>query len=246
MENSSQNNSQEQLETFDRYIKNQMGVEEKLAFEEKLAADAVLKNVFQEYNDMIFTLEGTILKEKMNRFHLNVDANKNKIKFLEKPKKVNYFVAASVVILIGFGSIWFFNLKNEGQSLFNNYFVPDPGFPTVMSKTHNYEFYSAMVEYKLGNYNKAITQWEKLLVKNSKNDTLHYFLGSAYLANKNPKKSIPFLQSVINDKNTYFKDDAYYYLGMAYLQIENMVEAKRYLKNSNSAKAKEVLTKIDK
>ena len=113
-----------------------------------------------------------------------------------------------------------------------------------MSSNTNFEFYDAMVNYKQGDYKVAIKKWTALLENNAVNDTLNYFLGMAYLANKNEKVAIPLFKTVTKNRNSYFKNDAYYYLGLAYLKSGNVQLAKKNLTFSTLDNSKSLLSEL--
>lgn len=242
MENNPTTYSEEQLELFDRYLMHRMDASERDAFEQRLKYDHKLNETFKEYGRMVHVVEESALKEKLDNFHAAVDSEKSKVVPIKIPKRFNFLVAASIIFLIGLGSLLIFNLQS--QSLFDEYFTPDPGLPTVMGSSDNYDFYEAMVDYKRKNYSDAITKWENLLVQKPQNDTLNYFLGSAFLASGQEGSSIKFLEKTASDENSVFYKEANFYLGLAYLKMEEESRAKVHLKNSNSKAANELILKM--
>lgn len=236
--------SQEQLENFERYFMQKMAASERDAFEHQLTKDSGLNEKFEDYKAMVFVVEESALKEKMDDFHSDLDLGKGQVVALNKSKRFNYLVAASVALLIGLGGLWFFNQQN--QSLFDEYFTADPGLPTVMSNSDDYEFYEAMVDYKRKDYNSAIEKWGKLLAQKPQNDTLNYFLGSAHLANAQEDSSIIFLKKVAGNENSVFYSEANLYLGLVYLKMGQEDKAIDYLRKSNSKTAIELISKVNK
>lgn len=236
--------SQEKLEVFERYLMEEMDSSERETYEQQLSNDSELKEQFEEYKTMVFIVEENALKQQLNDFHADLELEKDNVVSLNNPRKRNYLVAASIVLLIGLGGLWFFNLKN--QSLFDEYFRPDPGLPTVMGNSEDYDFYEAMVDYKMKDYAIAIGKWEKLLAQKPQNDTLNYFLGSALLANEQEKHSVEFLEKAASDENSVFYSDANFYLGLVYLKMKQQDRAKIYLKKSNRKAAKELIPEMNK
>ncbi len=244
MESNSKYNSLEQLEIFDRYLMQKMDVSDRDAFEEQLNNDFELNESFEEYRAMVVVVEENALKEKMEDFHFNLGFEKGKVVPLNKPRRFNYLVAASVALLLGLGGLWFFNFQN--QSLFDEYFTPDPGLSTVMGNSDDYNFYEAMVDYKRKNYTDAIKKWELLLAQKPQNDTLNYFLGSAFLASDQEELSKTFLERVASNENSVFYSDANFYLGLVYLKMGQEDKVNYYLEKSNSKAAKELISKVNK
>lgn len=218
--------------------------DELLIFEEKLQ-NLEFKTQVEDIKTLLLGIETQSLKEQLNEFHKEVqdtEVQKNespKVRFLNFRK-----IAAAAVLVIAIGSFWFFN-QNTNEKLFTKYFTPDPGLPTTMSRTSNYEFYDAMVNYKQGDYKTAINKWETLLKNKPQNDTLNYFLGVAHLSNKDENSAIKYLDIVTKNSNTNFKNDAYYYLGLAYLKADNVELAKNNLNFSTIDNSKKILSNLN-
>ena len=113
-----------------------------------------------------------------------------------------------------------------------------------MGATDNFEFYDAMVNYKQGEYHSAINKWQTLLSSEQKNDTLHYFIGVAHLADGNENEAINYLLELNKNNSNSFKNETAYYLGLAYLKADNVKDAKKYLTFSGTASALKILADI--
>lgn len=238
------NISQELLETIERYINKNLTSQENNEFKKKLL-DPEFKAQFEDIKTLVFGIETQSLKEQLDEFHkeipktLTPKKETTKVWFLQFGK-----IAAAAAIIIALGSFWYFG-GGSNKKLYNKHFSPDPGLPTVMSETANFEFYDAMVNYKQGDYNTAISKWEKLLENKPKNDTLNYFLGVAHLANKNEESAINHLHNVTQNSNTNFKNEAHYYLGLAYLKSDNVELAKKNLNFSTIDNSKKILLELN-
>lgn len=150
-------------------------------------------------------------------------------------------VAAALIIAAG--SFWFLG-GNSNDRLYAKYFSPDPGLPTTMSSNNNYEFNKAMVDYKQGKYNDALSIWKAQLEHKTNNDTLNYFIGSALLADNNDKEAISYFLRVTELEDNRFKAEAYHYLGLAYLKNNDKAAAINALKKSNLSTSKDLLEKL--
>ena len=239
-----ENISPELLETIERYYNGSMAKEEQEQFEEKLRKDESFQQEVDDIKSLLLAIETQALKEKMDEFHEGLA-----IQMISKtpPSKVRFLhfrnIAAAVIIVLASVSFWFFN-GSSNEKLYSTYFKPDPGLPTTMSTTAEYSFYDAMVSYKRGDYKTAISKWEKQAVKSPNNDTLTYFLGVAYLADKKVEEALPYLVKSSQNKSSVFQQDAQYYLGLVYLKKDNKAEAIRYLKRSNSEHTKKLLEEL--
>ena len=226
----------------------QWKAKERSTFEGKLDSNTSLKKKVEEVKSIIQGVETATLQERMDSFHeaLSAESQRN-----PQASRVRHFdfrkfaVAASVAILIGIAGFWLLTRQEPNDLLFDKHFSPDPGLPTTMSSSSNYEFYDAMVSYKRGDYDAAITQWELLLNQKPENDTLNYFIGVAYLANSNTNKALQHLKTASETKNGVFAKETLYYLGMANLKAANIEAARNYLNQSQTEKSRVVISELD-
>ena len=234
--------TQEQQEEYERVLLDQMGSKEKAEFNNKLSGDPVLKRQFEEFKELFHTIEEEGLRNSMETFHNSLKVESSRT-IGAKKKFYWYRIAASIAILLSLG-LWLFNKQSPNEKLFQSYYSLDPGLPTVMGTHDNYDFYEAMVDYKQKNYDIAINKWEKLLLTNQDNDTLNYFLGSAYLAKGNTNKAIDFFKNTLNSDVSVFSTEAHYYLALGQLKNNNTEEAIKHLKMVADEKSGELLKKI--
>lgn len=243
--NTNSNISQELLETIERYYNATMTGEERIGFEARLQQEPEFKTQVEDIKTLLFGIEEQALTEKLEEFHSDLPINMEAEKTDFRLRQLHYRqIAASVIILVASVSFWIFS-GSSTELLYDDYFKPDPGLPTTMSSSDNFAFYDAMVHYKHGDYKKAIGKWEILHDKVPQNDTLNYFLGSAYLADKNEDKAISYLEDVTETQASAFKNEAYYYLGFAYLKKKNIASAKKNFKSSTFENSKTILSKLD-
>lgn len=239
-----ENISPEFLETIERYYNNSMAIEEHQIFEAKLQQDTSFKQEVEDIKALLLGIETQSLKDQLEEFHEDLPTVTKTKSSTSQVRSLNFrTVAAATIIIVASASFWFFN-GSSNEKLYSTYFKPDPGLPTTMSTTDDYLFYDAMVSYKRGDYKTAISKWEKLDNKSSKNDTLTYFLGVANMAEQHLDKAIPYLLLSSQNGASVFQHDAQYYLGLAYLKKNNKVEAVRFLKMSSSENSKKLLAQI--
>jgi len=240
------NISQEEFEKIEAYLSNQLSDAEKAAFDEKLENDIHFKAKVEEVKTIVSGIEAQVLKEQLDIFHEELSTDK-KMSSAKNPKVVSFNwkrMAAAAVIIIGLGSFWLLS-GNSNDRLYAEYFSPDPGLPTTMGNTDNYEFFKAMVSYKQGDYDEALIIWKDQLKNNVSSDTLSYFIGSALLADKKETEAISYLTYVTKQEETVFKSEAYFYLGLAYLKAGKVEEAIEVLEKSDLKKAKDLLNKLN-
>ena len=115
-----------------------------------------------------------------------------------------------------------------------------------MGTSSDYQFDRGMIDYKSRNYGAAIKIWEGVLDSKPNNDTLNYFLGSAYLAVKNTDKAIVFFEKVTLLPSGSFTKDAYWYIGLSYLKEGKTNQAVKFIQQSDHPQQKAILKTINK
>ena len=217
---------------------------ERQSFEVRLQTDVEFKTLVDDLQVLLFGIEQQSLKEKLEEFHDDLPVQLHPIKNETKVRQFQFMkIAAAVVIFLAIGSFWFLS-GTSNERLYDNYFSVDPGLPTTMSTSDDFAFYDAMVNYKRGDYEKAISKWSVLQKIQPENDTLNYFIGVAKLANKNEKQAIDYLDNVTKDSQSEFRNEAYYYLGLAYLKSNELELARKNFNSSSIEKGKEILSKL--
>ncbi|MBA3985678.1 MAG: hypothetical protein H0X63_03665 [Flavobacteriales bacterium] len=242
--------NKEELETIEKYLDGSLPPEASLAFQKSLEDSEILRDTVSEYKNLFRDIEGAVLKDKLQVFHENMlQQNKEKSKKILLIKNrlhiLRYAAAASVILIAAIAGIWFLNQTPENEKLFASYFTPDPGLITPMSSKTDYIFYDAMVNYKRGEYQRAIVKWEEILEQKQNNDTLNYFIGVSHLATGDAQTALPYLKKATLFPQSIFVQDASFYLGMAYLKVDNIPQAKKALHSSNLQKSKEVLNRLE-
>lgn len=233
--------SPEELERIERFLNNEMDVAESAAFAAALESDATLRDKTEEVKLLLLGVKEAAVKEKLKEYHTEIKpATKTPVLSMKR-----LLVAASVIIVAGVAA-WFFliNKTDADTKLYSKYYTPDPGLATVMSSVSNYEFEKAMVEYKNGDYNKALATWKQLLTKKEDNDTLIYFVGAASQAAGKEDEAIAQLQKIVANPNSAFYNDACWYLGLCYIKKGEKQQAKAYLEKSGLPQAAEIINSL--
>ena len=235
------------FDAIERYLRHEMPEAERMAFEQRLHDEAGLHEAVKEFDLLIQGVGMAVLKEKMNSFHNQLGKRKlYNIKRLASFSLTQYMVAASFLLLLAFTAWWFATQRPAHMKLYAAYFAPDPGLITPMSADVDFIFYDAMVDYKLHDYDKAISKWESLLLNKPANDTLNSFIGVAELARGHAEASVPLLQFVTTQEESAFADDAFFYLGMAQLNLGHLSDAIETLENTTNQRGKSVLLALKK
>ncbi|KAA3625361.1 MAG: hypothetical protein DWP94_00985 [Flavobacterium sp.] len=242
--NNSENISQERIERIELYLEGKMSEDERSRFESELNTDPQLAAQLDELRILILGVETAALKDKMEDFHADLSPVKTITSSGGKGSTALWRWSVAAILIVALGVFWMLKSDNHYEQLYAKHFSPDPGLPTTMSATANYEFYEGMVNYKQGDYKTALVKWESIEENTMGMDTLQYFRGVAYLADGDTENSIKYLQPLWNTEDNSFSNETAHYLGLAYLKNGDIEEAINYLTFSNEESAKEILSEI--
>ncbi len=240
--------SQEEFEQIERYLNNEMGAEEAAVFVAQMITDEKLQQKVEEVKLLLLGLKEAVLEEKLNTFHSNIKSNDQPLSKTVPmfPRYKKWLIAASVISIAFLSVWWLVNADNENEKLYAAYYSPDPGLITAMGNSEDYSFEKAMVDYKEGNYKKAIDAWSKLKVEAPQSDTLNYFLGVAQLANKNSDKAKELLGTITANVNKPFYKEACWYLGLILLKEGEKDKALELIKRSGNTDADKLINEVTK
>ena len=239
--------SPEELEKIERFLTTEMNESEATAFSAELTQNDELQEKTEEVKLLLLGIKEASLENYL--FNTATD-----VRTITDKKKKNVFVlnvktilvAASIALVVGLFTWFVFQNRGQNKQIYSQYYSPDPGLATVMSVVSDYDFEKAMVEYKNGEYDKALRAWNNLLKQKSKNDTLIYFIAAANQAKGNQDIAIENLQQIVLNKESAFYKDACWYLGLAYLKKGETAEAINYIKKSEYPKAEVIIQAINK
>lgn len=244
--NTSTDITPEEFEIIEQYIMKQLPAEEYDAFTNRLETDRALQNKLHSVRLLLLGVQKSSLTHHIEKYHQELSSLKKNVGY--SAGKVfsmkGWLAAASIIIIAGIGALLYFNSFNKEVKLFTQYYQPDPGLISPMGISDNYLFDRAMIDYKTGNYAKAISSWENLLQANPVNDTLNYFLGSAYLAMDQNTKAIDYFQIVTHQQESYFFKDACWYMGLALLKSGKKKEAISFIEKSDHQDKETLLLKL--
>ncbi len=233
------------FEEIESYLLQDMTAEEQQAFTQKLTGNTLLQEQVHQVRLTIIGIKEQALSESLNGFHKELPkAETATIKKIKKTPLQRWLVAASILLALSVGGLWLYNRSTPNEKLFATYFKPDPGLISAMSSTDNYVFDKAMIDYKTGSYQEAITAWQGLQKNDQQNDTLNYFIGVGFVALRNTKAALPYLQKVVAMPQSYFVKDAGWYLGLALIKEERLQEAIQILNDSEHPQKEQLLKEL--
>lgn len=189
------------FEQIEKYIQNKMNADEKSTFELEMESNPDLKEEVNVLKDLVLGVESYGLKQKLSGRKIGQTSSSEEIsKVVAMPKKkaspLRYLAVAASFAAVFFCGYWLLqpNTSYEKQ-LFADAFYTDPGLPTPMSETNNYNFYDAMVDYKMGKYEVALDKWENVR-QGIGLDTLNFYKGMAFLNQGKLEEANEFLNQI--------------------------------------------------
>lgn len=245
--NKSKNISPQEFEEIEQYLLKEMPEEHIRVFAKRIDSDQDLQIKVHTVRLMIAGIQENQLRHDLQKFHDEMEVSSKKT---EPGKKVFHLkfilIAASVLIIAVLGIFLFLNNASKDERLYSEFYKPDSGLISSMGSSEDYIFDRAMIDYKTGNYQAAIQNWDSLLTQKPGSDTLRYFLASAYLASNQTEKAIDYFEKVISQTDSYFLEDASWYLGLALLKKNKTDSAIPFIEKSNHPDKEKLLDKLRK
>ncbi len=235
----------EELAGIEQYLLGEASAGQKLAFENRLATDSSWAAKVDEVKLLLAGIETAALQEQLDSYHTNLKKNRPQPgtgRMISLKRK--WLAAASVALIAVTAVLLFITGRNKYEKLYAAYYKPDPGLMSAMGIGDNYPFNKAMIDYKTGNYKKAIEEWSTLKTSTGPNDTLNYFLGAAQQADGNNAAAIALLRSMASDDTKPFYKDACWYTGLALLKQGAVNDAIPYLEKSGRPESIELISKL--
>jgi predicted Zn-dependent protease len=209
------------FEAIEAYVLERMSEHERAAFEQRMASDPSLQAEVQLERENIQAIELGGLSRMLKGI-----AQEEPMDVRGATPLTTYLKYAAMVAAIVTGTIWWMSRTPINEQLYAEYFTPDPGLPVSMGITGDPAFADAMVAYKLGDYAEARTKWATLHAKEPVNDTLRYYIASAWLAENNTARAIPLLEELVKEPGSTFRARAHWFLFLSYLRIGDTARAR--------------------
>jgi len=209
------------FEAIEAYVLGTMSADHRVRFEQEVANDPTLRAEveLQRENTLAIEMGGV---ERMLKQLATEEKNKEG-RAAGWPTYVKYAAVLAVVLTAG---LWFALRPSANERLFAEHFTADPGLPVAMSATDDPAFADAMVSYKECKYAEARAKWAPLLQQEPMNDTLRYYIASAWLAEGDVPAAIPMLEALAMEPASVFQTRANWFLLLAYVHTGEFAKAK--------------------
>jgi len=210
----------------DAALREQFEIEKQLfnQFSDQYHATAIPKNdQTAALKDFLASDEAQEIKETLRKAHKT---------YSQAPKKSNrriWYLAASIVLLLGLTATQFFNNNISGVALYEEYYTAKD-LPNLTTRGDESLLSKGIMAFSNANYQEAISHFETYLLETSKvNPELYLYLGAAYQAIDQKDKAITAYDRLIT-ADALSSDKGYWFKAMALLKFGNNEAAKESLK----------------
>ncbi len=194
------------------------------------------EQLFEEYrhNDPSFA-KGIPFYEKLHYAFAKADyeQTKSQLQSFYKEEKQSVWkkwsIAATVLALMGLGTMLYMNMSNSSEKLYAQYFEPYKNVvqPIVRGDVEKSTKVRAFMAYDDGDYEKAIGYLDELLEEKPE-AILALYKANAQLQMNQTEAAIDILASQIKASDSIYAE-AQWYLALGYLKMDNKTAAKSYL-----------------
>lgn len=219
-------NNPEWSDKIDMYLTDKLSATEKAQFESDTQQSAELRSQLEEQKLLMEMVEVGTLKNQLN----NIDQKWDRLK--KEDRKLdfrNLSIAATVILLIGIGLTWWVTKPASAtEQVFASMYEADPGLPSRMDESLEFEFDDAMVDYKMGDYSKSTIKFLTLSRDKIKPDSVQFYLAMSYLGDQKYKQAYETLK-VFAPEDTRLHQKGEWYLALVALKVDQQAESQSLL-----------------
>ncbi len=210
---------QELFESIEAYLMEAMSEQERRGFEARLASDTDLQEEVARQRENMLAVELGAFSRTLSKVVAEGGQGEGPLRsqgtFLIG--MTAWRIAAMLLLVLGI-SWWWMERKDVHDRILAEHSFPDPGLPVPMSASSDVAFHDAMVDYKVGKYDLAISKWSALLREEPGNDTLRYYLANAYSMSGGRDSAIALFEGLVVDTASVFAEKAEWRLFLSYIE----------------------------
>jgi tetratricopeptide (TPR) repeat protein len=243
-------------EWIDSYVENELDEAGRKSFELELSINHDLAMEYRLEKD----LEEILCQQDLLDFRakcivaqteLNLSSRKF-VKVVQFTRKYWYAAASLLLIALVAGSLILINPGGYSPAkLFKMYYKS--GETIGVSRSGNGNMVEALLYFSKNDYKAADGLFEKILVNDPQNFAVMYYSGISNIEMKNYPKAIQMFESIIQNGDNLYIENAEWYLGLSYLVEGNVDKANKHFESIASSPdnyyakdAKSILEKIKK
>jgi len=212
----------------EKYLYKELSKAEIKEFEQRLDSDAEFADEVQ-LRSVIFAKTKSDFKQQLKATHQKSKVNPASNR-TAKLTSLHYIKRIAAVLILG---VLVFVLSRyigspETTNLVDNHIAQTHDAPITLKGENDdaAAWKAAKDAYKKGDYEAAIREIEKI---KSPETEQQFYLGLAYLYNKNYDKSIAQFESIIQQNDANYSPTSKWYISLAYLKNNQPEQAKKYL-----------------
>jgi len=220
------------------YLEGGLSAETRKAFEEEMGRDEFLRREVELHRGIDAALsESDVLqlRGKLKSIHRDVTHPAKETRILRlKPRQAVYAVAAVALLLVA--SAWLFQILNtpslSTDDLYAMYYQPDDAVMIMRSGSEGQDqglLMEALKKYEEQDYEGAL----QLFKKDNSNVMVHFYSGLAYMEIERFNEAINSFQTILDDNENLFVEQAQWYQGLCYLKTGRTDRAREALNSLN-------------
>jgi tetratricopeptide (TPR) repeat protein len=213
------------------YLDGSLSESEKEAFEAEMKKDELLRNEVNLHREVDAALAETDilrLRSQLKRMHRKASRSRDEVRILSlRPLQAITAVAAVALLLVA--SAWIFTLMNQSslsaEDIYEMYYQPDDAVMVMRSGSSGSEeamLMEALRKYENNDFEGAL----KLLKKDNSNLMVHFYSGLAYMEIEHFNEAIRSFQTILDDQQNLFVEQALWYQGLCYIKTGRTDKAK--------------------
>jgi tetratricopeptide (TPR) repeat protein len=220
----------------------ELSINRDLALEYHLEKD--LEKILSQHDLLDFRAKCILAQNELNL------SDRKFVKVVQFTRKYWYAAASLLLIALVAGSLILINPGGYSPTkLFKMYY--DSGETIGVSRSGNGNMVEALLLFSKKDFQAADGLFDKIIVSDSKNFAVRYYSGISNIEIKNYPKAIQMFESIIQDGDNLYIENAEWYLGLSHLVAGNVDQANKIFEsialspNHYYAKnAKSILEKI--
>jgi tetratricopeptide (TPR) repeat protein len=240
-------------ELIDSYVENELDASARKSFEMELSVN---HDLALEYN-LEKDLEKILSQQDLLDFRakcilaqneLNLSGRKF-VRVVQFTRKYWYAAASLLLIALVAGSLILINPGGYSPAkLFKMYYKS--GETIGVSRSGNGNMVEALLYFSKRDYQAADGLFDKILVSDPRNFAVMYYSGISNIEIKNYPKAIQMFESIIQDRDNLYVENAEWYLGLSNLVAGNVDRANKIFESiaasSDNYYAKDATSILDK
>ncbi|OUS01395.1 hypothetical protein A9Q86_06310 [Flavobacteriales bacterium 33_180_T64] len=211
-----------------QYLTQKLSHEAQKEFDHLIATDTEFAKEVTFQNN----LKAVIKKEEYETIKLQLQGFEAEKKSTFNYK--NWLVAATVVVLLGLSSFWYFNTPIDTEKLYNEHFEPYRNIvqPIVRGEVKTDLKTKAFTAYEAKNYDEAL-QYFNLMLQESYDETIAFYKANTLLELNKTEDAIAILKTNLKTTDSLDAKNSWY-LALAHLRLNDIKKAKTILGSLNA------------